>query len=230
MADSTKACEERFLQVREASLRQWFSETRSNDLNTRLTAQDRLHVLLIIRKHRGKLAKLEEQKTRTNGYGAQTATERWAQILRGEKTFTGADVEQWAGRWKTKMTLQKLLMNEQRTTHQRTFIARHSWDPQSQIPHKIVSTAFEMTNSERANDYNSQRNIRTYRIYLGDCKERCNTCKRNNDKAGATTAQQDIYRVNGEDPVYLPKHERGTRIVQKAKCYAAEAVGGRHAD
>ncbi|KAH3916179.1 hypothetical protein HBI56_036940 [Parastagonospora nodorum] len=212
MADSTKACEERFLQVREASLRQWFSETRSNDLNTRLTAQDRLHVLLIIRKHRGKLAKLEEQKTRTNGYGAQTATERWAQILRGEKTFTGADVEQWAGRWKTKMTLQKLLMNDTYDTpadfHCTSQLGPSVTDPSQDRFHRIrddklrtwyaeAMSTHVPTRNAASKRLQLQRNIRTYRIYLGDCKERCNTCKRNNDKAGATTAQQDIYRVNG---------------------------------
>jgi hypothetical protein len=215
MVASTKACEKRFLQVREASLRQWFSKTRSNDLNTQLTARARLHVLFLVRKHRGKLAKLEEQKTPTNGHGTQTATEKWAQILRGEKAFTDADVEQWADRWKTKTTLQKLLIDDTYDTradfHCTSQLGPSVGDPSQDHFHRIrddkLRTWYAEAMSTHAPTRNAaskrlqlQRNIRTYRtyrIYLRDCKERCNTYKRNDDKAGVTTVQQDIYRVNG---------------------------------
>lgn len=90
MPDSTEAREEHYRQVREACLRQWFSETKSNDENTRLAAQARLYVLLIVRKHRGQPTRLEGQKTHWDGYGTQAATESWVQILRGEKAFTDA--------------------------------------------------------------------------------------------------------------------------------------------
>jgi len=211
MADSIEAREERYQQVREACLRQWFSETKSNDENTRLAAQARLYVLLIVRTHRGQLASPEGQKTRWDGYGTQAATESWAQILRGEKAFTDAEVELWAGRWKTKMTLQKLLMDD---TYDRpadfccTAESLQATHPSQDHFHRMRNDKLRTWYAEAMSTHaptrhaaskrlQLQRNIRTFRIRVGDCKERCSTCKRNGDEAGAATAQKDIYRTNG---------------------------------